>query len=239
MESVTIAIASFNTRVFTELAIRTAVGRAGCPVRVVVGDSGSTDGTLAMAERLRPRLVDVVDVAPGGRVHADWLDHWLATADTEFLVFVDSDVEFRRSGWLEQMLQVRQRDGVAILGSEWVEDVPGYWDAATDRRMHVMRRPAPWVQLVHVPTVRALECSYRLVSEDTDEVPEGVRTYDVGGWLAATAASRGLVVSAMPPEFGAYYRHYGGRSWRASGWRAKRATVIAAVRLARFRLLRR
>lgn len=239
MEPVTVAIASLNTRVYTELAIRTAVQRAGCPVRVVVGDSGSTDGTPRMLRRLGDRFVAELEVAPGGRTHAEWLDHWLATTTTELLVFVDSDVEFREDGWLVRMLDERRREDAAIVGAEWVPVMPHYWDSVTDREMHLMDRPAPWVQLVHVPTVRALDCSYRLVSEDTGEVVEGVRTYDVGGWLAAVATSRGLPVRAMPPEFRRCYRHYGGRSWRAGGWRATRATLIAATRLARVRWLRR
>src|SRR5215213_1405556 len=80
---VTIAIASINTRPFTELAIRSAVRRAGYPAKVVVGDGGSTDGTLEMLDRLSSRLIDEVEIEPNGRSHGEWLDHWVATVDDD------------------------------------------------------------------------------------------------------------------------------------------------------------
>ena len=117
---VTIAIASINTRRFTELAIRTAARYAGCDTRIVVGDSGSSDGTLPMLDRLRPRLVQHVEVAPSGRMHAEWLDHWTNTLDGEFVAFVDSDMEFLHKGWLDALLEKQRAEGAAIVAAEWV-----------------------------------------------------------------------------------------------------------------------
>src|SRR3954471_18738938 len=112
---VTVAIASINTNHFTELAIRTAVRRAGRDVSVIVGDGGSTDGTLKMLNRLSPRLVDKVELQPDGKSHAEWLDHWVATVEEEFVVFVESDVVLLRDGWLVRLLEQQERDNATIV----------------------------------------------------------------------------------------------------------------------------
>jgi glycosyltransferase involved in cell wall biosynthesis len=235
--SVTIAIASLNTRRFTELAVRTAVVRAGCTVRVVIGDSGSTDGTLAMLERLGSRYLDRVERAPSGRTHGEWLDHWIATLDGEFVVFVDSDVEFRRRDWLVRLLAQQEHDNAAIVAAEWVEEIPFFVEPLGLVTVRLMGRPAPWLQLVHLPTVRSLAGSYGFHAEATSEVPEGWRAYDVGGLLSQLAQDAGHRISVMPPAFRAQYRHYGGRSWSARGKRARFASWIAGARLTRFRAL--
>src|SRR3954466_15272643 len=153
---VTVAIASVNTRRFTELAIRSAVARAGCDVKVVVGDCGSSDGTLAMLDRLGSRFVREVETAPSGRYHGQWLDHWVTTLDDDLVVFVDSDVEFRRDGWLVRLLQQRELENAAIIGGEWVQESPFYRLPGEATVVRLAGRPAPWVQLIHRPTVESL-----------------------------------------------------------------------------------
>ena len=235
---VTIAIASLNTRVFTELAIRTALCRSGIEARVLVGDSQSTDGTLEMLARLGPRYVSRLEIPPAPRTHGEWLDHWIETLDDDLVVFTDSDVEFRRSGWLRQMLDQQQREAAAIVTCEWVDEWPNFVEPVGKQPVRLSSRPAPWVQLVHRPTIQALGCSYKFCSEPTADVPEGVVTYDIGAVVAARATAAGHTVSVMPTEFRRYYHHYGGRSWSARGKRARLDGWVARARLARFRALR-
>jgi glycosyltransferase involved in cell wall biosynthesis len=236
---VTVAIASIDTRIFTELAIRTAVLRAGCAVRVIVGDSGSTDGTLAMLDRLRARYVDDVEVAPSGRKHGEWLDHWVATVDDDLVAFVDSDIEFRRDGWLVDLMERRELDDAAIVGAEWVPEFPAYVIPGTGERVRLSGRPAPWLQLIHRPSIASLGCSYTYHAEPTSTVPEGMKGYDVGAWVAECARRAGHAVSIMPDEYQHGFHHYRGRSWTARGRGAALQHVAAAVRLARVRAFKR
>ena len=101
----TICIASVNTAWNTELCLRSLQVRdSGHPSRVVVGDCGSTDRTLPMLVRMARRaVVDDIELAPRGRNHATWIDHWLSTCPTEYMVLVDSDVEVRLDGWLAEL----------------------------------------------------------------------------------------------------------------------------------------
>lgn len=235
----TVAIASINTRPFTELAIRTAVRRAGRDVRVVVGDAGSTDGTLEMLKRLGPEYVTDIEVEPAGRKHAEWMDGWLRSIRSEFVVFVDSDLEFRRSGWLTRMLDVQQREGADIVAGEWQGGASDYIEPVGLRSIRAMPRPAPWLLLVKREPIQALETSFEFFSEETDEVHEGIRAWDVAGRIAYRARGAGLKVSIMPDDFRKYYHHYEGRSWRRSGRSAIRANIVGSSRLVRFRLLGR
>lgn len=236
---VTIAIASINTRPFTELAIRSAARRAGCEATLIVGDGGSTDGTLDMLDHLHPKLVDRVEVEPGGRTHGGWLDHWVQTVDDEWLAFVESDVVLLRDGWLTRLLDQQVRDDAAIVCGEWCEEWPNF-PTVQGYPVHVMPRPSPWIQLVHRPTIQSLGTSYEWRGEDTTDVPEGVRAWDVGAWVAEQAKRSGHTVSVMPPDYQAYYQHYRGRSReRRVGKRARLQQVEARARLTRLRLLGR
>ena len=49
----------------------------GGPFELVVGDAGSTDGSLAMLRDFEARGWLRLEVAAGGRKHAEWLDLWL------------------------------------------------------------------------------------------------------------------------------------------------------------------
>ncbi len=96
---VQVHFASINTAGVTELCIRTMRHFAGYPFSLVVGDCGSTDGSIPMLQAFAARGWLELEIAPDGRRHPDWLDQWLASCPTRYAVFCDSDIEFRRSGW--------------------------------------------------------------------------------------------------------------------------------------------
>ena len=80
---VTVHLASLNTRAVTELCIRSLREHAGMPFELVVGDCGSTDGSLEMLRRMEAEGWLRLEVAPEGRRHPDWLDRWLAACTTD------------------------------------------------------------------------------------------------------------------------------------------------------------
>ena len=101
---VRVHIASINTARVTELCIRTMHRYAGYPFTLVVGDGGSTDGSLEMLRRLERQGWLELEVAPNGRLRTEWLDHWFAECSERLAVFSDSDVEYLRPNWLREMV---------------------------------------------------------------------------------------------------------------------------------------
>ena len=82
---VRVYVATINTRAVTELCIRTMRRRAGYPFELVVGDGGSTDGSLEMLRDFEARDWLMLEIAPGGRSHTDWLDKWLAECPAQYV----------------------------------------------------------------------------------------------------------------------------------------------------------
>ena len=117
MLTIDVCIASYNTKAATELTIRSARRRAGIDARLVVGDGASTDGTLTMLEALERDGAISIERWPGRRLHKDWLDHWYGTSDADYLVFSDSDVFYRRDGWLRDLVDTAEREGAALVAA--------------------------------------------------------------------------------------------------------------------------
>ncbi len=240
--SVRAHLASLDTAAATELCIRSLRALAGIDVPVTVGDCGSTDGSLGMLERFAASGALTLEVAPAGRAHAAWLDQWFAACDTRWCLFSDSDVEYLRAGWLRDMVAVGEHDGAAIVATRiQARGGVAYTHPVTGAARMLAERPEPWLMLIDVAAVRPLvrtSFTYR------DELqPDGTKVaYDTAAAFYRDVLAAGLVVSEMPADFSAAYRHFGSLSWqRGQGlpWRravkqaVKRAWV--RVRLARAR----
>jgi glycosyltransferase involved in cell wall biosynthesis len=237
---VTIYVASCQTRTATELCVRSVHEYAGYALSLVVGDSGSTDGSVEMLEALGSRGWLELDVEPGGRRHAAWLDHWLASSDADYAVFVDSDVEFRRHGWLAQIVATAVARRAGLVWAEFLDERAQFVEPVSSTVVRLAARPAPWLLLVDVARAAALGSSFAFHSDETDAVPEGIVAYDVGARFFRDAERAGLTCVGMPPSFGRAFRHYGGLSWMPDGgrWgRRKRRDLRTVER--RLRRLRR
>jgi hypothetical protein len=210
---VEVYVASFQTRAATELCVRSIHEYAGHPLVLTVGDSGSTDSSLEMLERLRSRGWLEIERSSGRREHAEWIDHWLASSSADFAVFVDSDVEFRRHGWLADMMATRLRRQAALVYAEFVEEQPFFVEPVSHTTVRLAARPGPWLLLVDVRRAADVGSNFRFYSEETDAVPEGVIAYDVGARFFVDAQRGGLSCVGMPQSFAGAFRHYGGLSW--------------------------
>lgn len=228
---VTVYIASADTAVSTELAVRTVIARAGMMHGLVVGDSGSTDGSVEMLQRLRARGWLQLDLVRERRHHFEWLDLWLATCPTQWAVFVDSDVEFRRNGWLRELLDVG-RQGYALVCGEMLAAVPHSIEPVGHREVYLAPRPAPWLLLIDCHRVRGLGVSFGFVAEPSDERPEGLIAYDTGAKLFASMLAVSMPWIQMPPSYQKVYAHYGNMSWGGAfgSGRAHRAKARRARR---------
>lgn len=210
-DPVAVYVASYNTRAYTELCVRSLHRFADRPFRLVVGDSDSRDGSSEMLSALERDGWLSLQSSPSPRRHAVWLDEWLANADSEYLLFCDSDIEFRRRGFLAAMLKAARPAGVAIVSPGLLASGP-----YSDERLvtQLMPRPIPWLMLVHAPSLRSLATSYEEFTEPSSDYPQGKRTFDVGGLLYHRALAAGMTQVSLGRRFALKFRHYGGASWQ-------------------------
>jgi glycosyltransferase involved in cell wall biosynthesis len=233
---VRVYFASINTAAVTELCIRTMRQFAGYPFELVVGDCGSTDGSLEMLGRFEARHWLHLEVAPDGRRHPDWLDGWFATCPTRYAVFCDSDIQFRRPGWLRAMVERAQRDGVALVATR-IQARGGvhYEHPVTGARRVLAERPEPWLMLVDIEQTRdVVTTSFAYRDELQDD---GTKiAFDTAAAFFRDLEESGLHYAEMPPEFAHAYRHYGSLSWQSAHDRSMPMTVRVKQALKRARV---
>jgi glycosyltransferase involved in cell wall biosynthesis len=236
---VRVHFASINTAAVTELCVRTMRHYAGYPFDLVVGDCGSTDGSIPMLEAFAARGWLELEIAPGGRRHPDWLDQWLASCPAQYAVFCDSDIEFREHDWLRRMVERAQATGAALVATRIQArgGVP-YQHPVSGARRILAERPEPWLMLIDVEQTRDrvhTSFAYR------DEIQADGQTkiaFDTAAAFFRDLQSRGLAYAEMPPEFAKAYLHYGSLSWQSARDRKMPLRVRAKqlVKRARVRL---
>jgi hypothetical protein len=234
---VTVHVASLDTCAATELSIRSMRRFAGHRFDLVVGDSGSRDGSVAMLERHAAAGWLRLEQAPEGRKHWDWLDRWLAACPTRYACFADSDIEYRRDGWLADMVGVAAREHAALVCCRLLPRREEFVHPVTGATRPLAPRPAAWLFLVDVEQVRGrVDASFRYREEPDPQRPGSLLAYDTGAWYFHQLEAAGLGWAEMPASWQSSYRHFGGLSWlgpRRAGAslrvRAKQAAKVAIV----------
>jgi glycosyltransferase involved in cell wall biosynthesis len=235
---VTVHVASLDTREVTELCIRSLREHAGMALDLVVGDCGSTDGSLEMLERMRDGGWLRLEVAPEGRRHPEWLDRWLAACSTRFLVFSDSDVEYREPGWLLDMVTTARTTGAALVCGRMQHPPATFVHPRTGAARRLAPRPTPWLLLLDLEQVRGrVDASFAYEDVPDPDAFGGKVAYDVGAAYFRELERAGLTWAEMPEAWQTHYRHYGGLTWlgaRGDGValrrRAKQFVKLATVR---------
>ena len=211
-----VCIASYNTKRATELTIRSALRRAGMPFQLIVGDGASTDGSAQMLDRFADSGVLQVEHSDGPRRHPEWLDHWYRTCTRRYLVFSDSDVFYRRSDWLVDMVNTSQKMGAALVAGRiqpsWAER-PRFADGT---HPHLPGpRPEPCLLLMDLQQLRGVvETGFGWLQEPIPDRPGQQLVFDVAGAFMRDAERAGLGCIEMPSAFQKKYRHWGGLTWK-------------------------
>lgn len=215
---VTVHVASLNTARVTELCIRSMRHYAGRAFDLVVGDAGSTDGSLAMLRGFEARGWLELEVAEGGRKHAEWLDLWIARCPTRYAVFSDSDVEYLQPDWLADLVRTAESTGAALVCArmQWPPD--SFVHPVTGAARRLAPRPTPWLQMLDVDQVRGrVDASFRYRDVADPDAFGGKVAYDVGAAYFAALEAAGLAWAEMPESWQPKFRHYGGLTWLKSG----------------------
>jgi glycosyltransferase involved in cell wall biosynthesis len=234
MSDTTIGIASINTKMALQLCLKSLwefTDRDA--VRIVVGDCGSTDGTLPMLTRyLKAGRIDDLEVAAHGRQHAEWINHWVATCGTSYLVLMDSDIELRRDWWLSRLRA--GIDGAVFAAASMYPAQPDWAPAGGGPGREISERPSVHLMMLDVAKARELGTSFEPWTEYGPDLRNGERWYDVGGDFLRAIKGQGLPYSVMPDDYYLGYRHWAGVSWQRqrqhlSGHRIERARNMLKV----------
>jgi glycosyltransferase involved in cell wall biosynthesis len=212
---VRVHVPTINTAAVTELCIRTMRRRAGAPFELVVGDGGSTDGSLDVLRHFERDGWLTLEIAPGGRTHAAWLDKWFAECPTRYALFSDSDVEFHRDGWLHDMVETARRTGAALVATR-IQARGGveYRHPQTGARRILAERPEPWLMLVDIAQTRGVVETSFAYRDEIDPNTGRKIGFDIGAAFFRDLQQAGLTYAEMPPDFARAFTHYGSMSWK-------------------------
>jgi glycosyltransferase involved in cell wall biosynthesis len=237
--SVTVHVASLNTRAATELCLRTMRLRAGYPFDLIVGDSGSTDGSVGMLEDFAGR--GWLTVQHANRTHAGWLDAWRSQAASRYLVFADSDMDFRHDGWLRDLVARARTTGAALVALEIRPPTKNMREPVSGRLVRMMPAPTTWLFLVDSVQLADLNASFAFRAVETDTVPEGCIVYDTAAALLEELQASGRAAVGMSASYRARVKHYGSMTWMPiegeAGRRKRRNLRVIDRRLRAIRVL--
>lgn len=237
--AVRVHVATINTAAATELCIRTMRRFAGYPFELVVGDGGSTDGSIEMLRHFESDGWLALELAPDGRGHTAWLDIWLAACPTRYALFSDSDVEFHRAGWLDAMVTAAEGANAALVATR-IQARGGvdYRHPRTGARRVLAERPEPWLMLIDVEQVRGVVDTSFAYRDEPAADGSGKIGFDTAAAFFRDLQAAGLAYVEMPTDFGRTYTHYGSMSWKRLRdqsmplqVRARQLVKIARVRI--------
>lgn len=226
--TVEICFASLNTKRASELCLLSMRARAQHPFHLKVGDCGSNDGSIEMFQRYEQRGRLALEVAPNGRTHAQWLNHWFCATECRYLVFCDSDIEFLQAGWLATMMRTALESGAALVATRiQAESGIAYTNPKTGAVRTLAPRPEPWLMLMD--TVQISQCFQPDFSYRDQVHDDGTKTaFDVGAVFYEQLLSHSLKCATLADTFQDSYHHFGGLTWlrRGISWKQQARQVV-------------
>ena len=224
----TVHVASKNTRLYTELCLRSMWRLAGGSFHLVVGDCSSEDGSQQFLGRMAADGLLTLQQSPAETSHSDWIDRWRNECRTKYFVVVDSDVEFLEPNWLPRLLAALGSKSMLSYG---VEPEMRYRETRFSEPFEytLLMRPDPCVLLLDHARTQMITASFVWREEAYRWPPE--KAYDVGGYFAQRLVLGGHSWAAMPASVHSSFRHFGGRSWTKRSRRRGVRYLLQYVRL--------
>jgi hypothetical protein len=157
-------------------------------------------------------LIQEIQLQPLGRTHGEWLDYWTAHCETDYAVFMDSDIEILQSGWLEKFLKIAEVNSASVVTTEILNQVPsiGYFPPGVLLRS--APRPAPWMILINPKKCRNMG-SWKTIQVKDASIAEGGWNFDTGAIVYRNMVEASASIFTTPNSFLSFFRHYGAMSW--------------------------
>jgi hypothetical protein len=171
--------------------------------------------------------------------HHEWIESRIATSDADYVVFCDSDIEFRKHNPIAELVATAQRTGAALVAAEFCGSGPGV-EPFSGSPIVMAERPSAWLFLVAPAQVREMQTSFAFVFSPNGTEVAGGLAHDTGARWFEELRERGLPWGVMPGSFTTRFRHHAGLSWRGEvgGGEDPRSERIRAHIERRLRTLR-
>jgi glycosyltransferase involved in cell wall biosynthesis len=114
---VSILIPAYNAGEFLAATVQSALNQTWPSKEIIIVDDGSRDDTLAVAKQFESKLVKVVSQENQGAAAAR--NRAMATAQGEFLQWLDADDLLSSEKVERQIEAARQEDAAALFSSPW------------------------------------------------------------------------------------------------------------------------
>jgi GT2 family glycosyltransferase len=129
MRRVSVIVLTHNKRAYTRACLESLLDSTGVELEVIVVDNGSTDGTPALLEELRPRFGQRGATL---RWHLNRENVGCCTARNqglemaygEFCAFMDNDVIAADRSWAPKLIAALEEEGAAIAAPKLTYPVP-------------------------------------------------------------------------------------------------------------------
>lgn len=173
---VSTVIPTYNSEDYLERAFASAIEQKGVTFEIIIVDNNSTDGTVALAEKLRlqhPKLVRVGHEPKQGSAAAR--NHGVRLAEGEWIQFLDSD-DVLLPGKLQRQLTLVDDSVDWVTGASIRRSITG------ERTVSTINSD-PWKGLVHNGGVGDTNSNlirrdiYVCVGGQDEEMSNGVDTY--------------------------------------------------------------
>lgn len=214
--SVEVFVASLNTRAATELTLRSLLASDRSDFTILVGDGGSTDGSVLMLRELVDEFAGKIqlDLRPTGRQHHEWIEDRIAVSEADYVVFCDSDMWFRGQNPIRDLVSVAVETSAVMVAGEMCPAGPGV-EPVHGTPVLMAPRPGAWLFLVEPARVRVLESSFAFhIREARGDTRFEWVAYDTGALWFEELRERGLPWASLPGSFTRRFRHYAGLTWR-------------------------
>jgi hypothetical protein len=137
----------------------------------------------------------------------------LAECPVQYAVFVDSDMRFRRDGWLRDLVDAAVTSKAALVTSR-IQRAAGATVGADGSRTTWLDRPTPWLMLVDVTQVRGVvQTGFGYQTHPDPDDPSAKLMYDTGASFLEDLIASGLAYREMGDEWSRCYQHFGGMTW--------------------------
>ncbi|HZU79677.1 MAG TPA: glycosyltransferase family 2 protein, partial [Acidimicrobiales bacterium] len=116
---VTVVVPAYQSEGTVAVALASVAGQTAAPVKVVVVDDGSSDGTADAARAAMPGATVITQANAGPSAARN---RALEEVDTPWVAFLDADDRWHREKLADQLEAAGRHPHAVVVASDWVRD---------------------------------------------------------------------------------------------------------------------